>query len=326
MATTSSSPHRKAHIGTNSNFWLHSSHTGFDLSRPSAASTNGTKSSNHTVQTTTSPITLDPSKSALVIIDMQNFFLSPALGRSTDSPGHRACAQLIGNAIPAARKAGMRVVWVNWGLTDNEIKEMPPGVKRAFGFYSVPESSEHDIVAGGVVQGGVGVDKHGNVKGEGIYKGIGSEMGRIELSKEEGGGEVDAGKLLMRNTWNADLYPPLRSLWESGRKLESKPDVWIHKNRMSGLWGASTPLQDFLVKEGITTLLFAGVNTDQCVGGTLTDAFSKGFDCVLLSDGCGTSSPASAQECWEYNAAHTFGFCCRCEDLAAGVGKMQTES
>ncbi|KAL1647236.1 hypothetical protein SLS61_007406 [Didymella pomorum] len=321
MATTSE-PHRKAHIGTQSNFWLHSSQTGFDLSRPSP-STNGTKSATLVVQTTTSPITLDPNKSALVIIDMQNFFLSPALGRSTDSPGHRACAQLIENAIPAARKAGVRVIWVNWGLTDEEVKEMPAGVKRAFGFYSVPHDSSNDIVAGGVVEGGVGVDKHGNAKGEGGYKGIGSEMGAVSLSEEEGGGEVDGGKLLMRNSWNADLYPPLKQLWESGRDLKEKPDVWIHKNRMSGLWGASTDLQIFLEKEGITTLLFAGVNTDQCVGGTLTDAFSKGYDCVLLSDGCGTSSPGFAQECWEYNAAHTFGFCCSCEDLATGLEKTQ---
>lgn len=220
----------------------------------------------------------------------------------------------------------MRVVWVNWGLNDEEVREMPPGVKRAFGFYAVPSSSSHgfeDVVAGGVVDGGVGVDKHGNAKGKGIYKGIGSEMGRIELSEEEGKGDVDAGKLLMRDTWNADLYPPLKQLWDEGKQLAHNPDVWIHKNRMSGLWGATTPLQEFLEQEGITTCLFAGVNTDQCVGGTLTDAFSKGFDCVLLSDGCGTSSPGFAQECWEYNAAHTFGFCCSCEDLARGVEKMQ---
>ena len=37
----------------------------------------------------------------------------------------------------------------------------------------------------------------------------------------------------------------------------------------------------------------------QCVGGTLTDAFSNGYDCVLLGDGCGTTTPEYAQQCWE---------------------------
>jgi nicotinamidase-related amidase len=320
--TNPSEPHRKAFIGTKSNHWLHSSTTGFDLRRPSSSAPT---TSTLTIQTTTSPITVDPAKSALVIIDMQNFFLSPALGRSTDSPGHRACAQLTTRAIPAARRAGLRIVWVNWGLTDDEVREMPPGVKRAFGFYSVPHDSPHDlstVTAGGVVEGGVGVDKHGKSVENAVYKGIGSAMGSITLSSPEGGGEVDAGPLLMRASWNADLYPPLRGAFDEGRALEVRPDVWVHKNRMSGLWGASTPLQDFLETEGITTCLFAGVNTDQCVAGTLTDAFSKGFDCVLLSDGCGTSSPGYAQECWEYNAAHTFGFCCSCEDLERGVERM----
>lgn len=66
------------------------------------------------------------------------------------------------------------------------------------------------------------------------------------------------------------MTPELRASYEQG--LTASPaDVWIHKNRMSGLWGTRTMCTDFLEKEGITTLLFAGVNTDQCVGGSLQD-------------------------------------------------------
>jgi nicotinamidase-related amidase len=220
----------------------------------------------------------------------------------------------------------MRVVWVNWGLTDEEVRDMPPGVKRAFGFTSIPHDAEHAVDGQGAeVEGSIGVDKFGVVRegkhGKGgLYKGVGSSMGVVALDNGE---EVDGGRSLMRGSWNAALYSPLQDLYEEGQRLEDKPDVWIHKNRMSALWGGTTPLQEFLEKEGITTLFFAGVNTDQCVGGTLTDAFSKGYDCVLLSDGCGTSSPGYAQECWEYNAARTFGFCTSCEDLAKGVDGIE---
>lgn len=87
----------------------------------------------------------------------------------------------------------------------------------------------------------------------------------------------------------------------------------------SGLWGTSTDLQEFLDERGLRTLLFTGVNTDQCVSGTLTDAFSKGYDCILLSDGAGTTSPQFAQECIEFNAAGTYGFVSDCKNLFEAV-------
>jgi nicotinamidase-related amidase len=283
------------------------------------------------MQTTTSPIAIDPSKSALVIIDMQNFFLSESFGRGKGA-GHTACTNLIVHAIPAARKAGIRVVWLNWGLTEQDVETMPPAVKRAFGFFAIPHESEFSGTGFEASQkGSVSVDKFGEVRYQGgekglesgregaMYRGLGAECGNVEL---EDGRVVDAGRLLMRDSWNAALYPPLDEIYQEGVKLEGRPDVWVHKNRMSGMWGAKTEFEEFLEAEGIRTLFLAGVNTDQCVGGTLTDAVSKGFDCVLLGDGCGTTSPEFAQQCWEYNAARTFGFCTSCEDFARGVGRM----
>jgi len=44
------------------------------------------------------------------------------------------------------------------------------------------------------------------------------------------------------------------------------------------------------VKKGVSTLLFAGVNTDQCVLGTLVDAYNCGWGCVLVDDCCGTTT------------------------------------
>jgi hypothetical protein len=40
-------------------------------------------------------------------------------------------------------------------------------------------------------------------------------------------------------------------------------------DRLSGLWGAQTPLGLYLEENGITTLFFGGVNADQCVVSSL---------------------------------------------------------
>ncbi|USP77807.1 uncharacterized protein yc1106_05081 [Curvularia clavata] len=315
-STTTTKTHRKALIGSSSSFWSHTSQSGFDLTHPPTHSSKISGPS-FTIQTSTQPITVDPSKSALIIIDMQNFFLSEAFGRNQQGAGNAACKQLIEHAIPAARKAGIRVVWVNWGLTEEDVKEMPPAIKRAFGFFAIPVDSNFNIGddAFGYHESSVSVDRHGEEK-KSVYCGMGADCGTLTFPD---GKSVEGGRLLMRDTWNAALFPPLDAIYTEGSKLEKNPDIWIHKNRMSGMWGATTPLKEFLDREGIRTLFFTGVNTDQCVGGTLTDAFSNGYDCVLLGDGCGTTSPDYAQQCWEYNSSRTFGFCASCEQFANGV-------
>lgn len=68
------SMHRRAVIGNGKNFWLYDSDNGFDLSH-SDSSESPAVNPTLTIKTTTSPITIDPAKSALVIIDMQNYFL-----------------------------------------------------------------------------------------------------------------------------------------------------------------------------------------------------------------------------------------------------------
>jgi len=119
MTTNGETKHQHAVIGTEKNFWRYSTRTGFDLTR-SADPKASPSTSKVTVETKTTPITIDPAKSALVIIDMQNFFLSEAFGRKKGG-GHAALEQLVEHAIPAARKAGIKVIWLNWGLTDEEV-------------------------------------------------------------------------------------------------------------------------------------------------------------------------------------------------------------
>lgn len=332
------SPPSRSLIGTYPNHWLYaSSPPSFDLTRPSPPEyALPSAKDSISLSTTTTPAVISPSKTALVIIDMQNFFLSTYLGRPADGAGNNAKRRLLDAAIPAARKAGIQIIWLNWGLTDKEIEHMPPSTRRAFGFEAALEregksESLPAIDAHGVNQAAAEQfmqDKNGvlqekelteNGKPKKIYKGLGSEIGPVRI---EDGKVVDAGRLLMRNTWNAALPPALDATYKLGQSLKEKPDVWIHKNRMSGLWGSSTLCTEFLEQEGIRTLLFAGVNTDQCVAGTLQDAFTKGWDCILLKDACGTTSPDFARECVEFNSARTWGFVTDCSGLEKGVQAM----
>ena len=54
--------------------------------------------------------------------------------------------------------------------------------------------------------------------------------------------------------------------------------------------------------------MFAGVNTDQCVLHSLTDANFLGYGCVLVEDCCATSSPAFCTEATIWNVKKCFGF------------------
>ncbi|CAF9909835.1 MAG: hypothetical protein HETSPECPRED_009532 [Heterodermia speciosa] len=329
---------KRALIGSPPNHWLWSSSPlYFDLTRPPPPEYPlPSPSTTINLSTTTTAVILDPNTSALLIIDMQNFFLSTCLGRPADGAGNRAARCLLNDAIPAARRAGIRIVWLNWGLDNAELSQMPPSTRRAFGFETtlrreakekaVPAVDPHGVnqkAAEYYAANGGGTsrpeDLTQNGRPERIYNGLGSEIGPVTL---EDGFVIDGGRLLMRDTWNAALTPELETAYLEGVTRTEKPDVWIHKNRMSGLWGATGACQEHLEKEGVKTLLFAGVNTDQCVGGSLQDAFTKGWDCILLSDGCGTTSPGFATECVEFNCARTWGFVSSCGDLKKATAKM----
>ena len=83
-------------------------------------------------------------------------------------------------------------------------------------------------------------------------------------------------------------------------------DISVSKYRMSGFW--DTPLDSILRNLRVDTVLFAGVNVDQCVLATLIDANCLGYDCVLLSDCSATTSPAFCTDATYYNVKQCFGF------------------
>jgi nicotinamidase-related amidase len=102
----------------------------------------------------------------------------------------------------------------------------------------------------------------------------------------------DLGLVLVKDSWSAALAEELEESYDES-------DYWVDKYRISGFPG--TILDQTLRSNGINTLFFAGVNTDQCVMSTLQDAAFLGYDNILLSDCTATTSPAHVLEGALYN-------------------------
>jgi nicotinamidase-related amidase len=149
---------------------------------------------------------------------------------------------------------------------------------------------------------------------------LGDEIGPVTLWD---GQVVQGGRRLMRDQWNSDLYESLRRELVKSQNTP-KPDVRFYKDRISGFWNGDAPIAKYLREHGITTLLFGGVNTDQCVFASLQDACNMGFDTILLKDGCGTTSPEFASRMVEFNCQRSFGFVTTCDDFARGASSMLT--
>lgn len=103
--------------------------------------------------------------------------------------------------------------------------------------------------------------------------------------------------VLMKGSWAAAVVDELAI---------DPQDIQVDKYRMSGFW--DTPLDSILRNLGKTTLLFAGVNADQCVMATLQDANFLGYDCILVRDCTATTSPDYCMQATLYNVNQCFGF------------------
>lgn len=167
------------------------------------------------------------------------------------------------------------VVWLGWGLTAQDIEAMPPTIIK--GFAADTNFGGHKKVGG-----------------------LGSEIGPLEL---EDGEVIEGGRVMMRDQWNAAFYPRLADAAEA-------QDIWLYKNCLSGFWGGAG-VERALADRGIRTLVFSGANTDQCVRGSLQDAFTKGWDCLEF-----------CKQCIEFNREGGWGFVLSRRDLADGVNKM----
>ncbi|WP_416896448.1 MAG: cysteine hydrolase family protein [Minwuia sp.] len=127
---------------------------------------------------------------------------------------------------------------------------------------------------------------------------------QIHLYKPEGTGvglgeplPANGAPVLQKDSWAAAIVD----------ELDTDPaDIYVDKYRISGFW--DTPLESILKNLGTRTILFAGVNTDQCVFCSLTDANFLGYGCILLEDCCATTSPDFCTEATLWNVKNCYGF------------------
>lgn len=268
-------------LGNVYNYWKKYPNGTFDLTRSDVMPVTRPKVLPFTG--TRSEAIIEPSRSVLCIIDMQNFFLHPELA-SGATDGRTAVEPTV-NMIKAFRKHGMKVTWVNWGLTQYDLLAMPPALKSSF-------TGGSDMA----------------------NESFGSDMGFVS---GEGNEEIAVGEKLMRGAWNAEPWGVLGTMKDEG--LATGTDLLFHKNRLSGLWGPQTPYGIWLQENQITTIFFGGVNADQCVWGTFIDAFHKGYDVVYVDDITATTSPQGAYEMVRYNA-NGDGFIGNSTSIIAALG------
>lgn len=206
-------------------------------------------------------LTIDLSRTAMIVIDMQNDFCHPdgwLAGIGVDIAPLRAPIVPLRVFLPRLRQAGVPILWVNWGTRPDRLN-LSPSVLHVYD----PAGEGGGI--GGTLPGG-------------------------------------SGAVLQYGSWNAEVVDELAPPPE---------DIRIAKHRMSGFW--DTPLDSILRNLRVDTLLFSGVNSDQCVLGTLMDANGLGYDVVLLEDCVATTSPGFCAEATLYNVRQCFGFTARAD-------------
>jgi len=208
-------------------------------------------------------VTFDLSRSALIVVDMQNDFCHPdgwLAGIGVDVGPARAPIGPLAALLPALRGASVPIVWLNWG-TRADRANLSPALRHVY-------------------------DPHG------AGRGLGDAM------------PGTGARVLQAGSWSAQVVDELPA---------DATDLHVDKHRMSGFW--DTPLDSILRNRMVTTVLFAGVNLDQCVLHTMADANFLGYDTLLIEDCAATTNPDFCREATLLNIRQIFGFHFRSTDL-----------
>lgn len=302
-------------LGSPKSSWTYDATTGYDLSRKPSAPHKPIP--RFWMRTSTDPITLDPGKTALIIVDMQNYFLSYALGHHL-GPLHAAEKNLRTLAVPAARKAGIQTVHLTWGFSAAEAKAAPPAILRRFSPFFEELGGR---MAGGCRRSTYSSKSTHHPVTPAVHSTLGDELGPVTLWNDQ---IVLAGSKLIRGTWNADLYEPMRRVYVESADT-AVPDARFHKTRASGFFsdsGGVPEIVKFLRGRGITTLLIGGVRAEEGVWASARDAANWGFDVVLLRDGCGTLKGEHVSKTVGDVCESDLGFLSTCLEFSKGVESL----
>ena len=220
------------------------------------------------LEATPQPVELDLAATALVVVDMQNDFLHPEgwfAARGVDSAPVTAVVPVVERLTSVIRRAGIPVIWLNWGIRADRAN-LPESFVAKARSARAPTYAEP------------------------------SPSGR--------------GRVLVRDNWGAATIDQL---------TVDPSDILVHKHRLSGFW--DNEFDSILRQRGITTLLFAGVNTDRCVFSTLQDAGFLGYDCVLVEDACATVSPDFVRDAVLYLIRLLHGVVATSDAIFSAIGK-----
>ncbi|SHG25723.1 Nicotinamidase-related amidase [Kaistia soli DSM 19436] len=120
-------------------------------------------------------------------------------------------------------------------------------------------------------------------------------------------------EVIAKGSWGAEVVDEINP---------GTADIQITKHRFSAFWDCET--DSVLRNLGVTTLMIAGVNMDQCVMTTLEDASFLGYDVVLIEDCTATTSPRFCVEAVLYNVKLLFGFVTRSEAVIEALSQGAT--
>jgi nicotinamidase-related amidase len=238
-----------------------------DLHRPTLPSGSAT------LRAEPASVVIDPSRTALVVVDLQNDFCAPGgwlAGIGVDVSVLGPAVELSVQAVSGARAADVPVIWLNWGNRPDQAN-VPPGVAHVY-------------------------------DPTGTGEGIGSRL------------PGTSSRVLTKDSWGAALVDGV---------VVEPPDICVDKYRMSGFW--DTPLDSILRNLRVDTLVFAGVNSDQCVYATLIDAACLGYDVIMLTDASATTSPSYCHDATIYNIRQCFGFTASTPDLLDALAAATKE-
>ena len=96
-------------------------------------------------------------------------------------------------------------------------------------------------------------------------------------------------------------------------------DVVIEKERASGFFG--TPLVAHLKQRGIESLVMCGESTSGCLRASVVDAFSYGFNVVVVEECCFDRSLISHKVAL-FDLHHKYADVMHIEDVLAEIGAL----